>query len=116
MQWINVLRGRRFGDVPFADMNMKVRSCQRIMFALFVNIRHRILRRLLDDIALKRRKRIYSRIRNEPSASLLAFGDCVRVKYPAPWGELAKKKLGHAPYLATGYLTFSIILPKRYRE
>jgi len=28
---------------------------------------------------------------------LLALGDCARVKYPAPWGELAKEKLCHAP-------------------
>jgi len=28
-----------------------------------------------------------------------------RVKYPAPWGELAEKKLSHAPPLAAGYLT-----------
>ena len=40
---------------------------------------------------------IYSRVRNEPNASLLALGDCARVKYPAPWGGHAKEKLGHAP-------------------
>ncbi len=40
---------------------------------------------------------IYSRVRNEPIASLLAVGDCAWVKYPAPWGELAKKKLRHTP-------------------
>ncbi len=42
-------------------------------------------------------KNIYSRVRNEPIASLLAVGDCAWVKYPAPWGELAKKKLRHTP-------------------
>jgi hypothetical protein len=46
---------------------------------------------------------------NEPSASLLAFGGCREGQIPRPsGGELAKKKLSHAPLLAAGYLTYSV--------
>jgi len=40
---------------------------------------------------------LYSRVCNEPNASLLALGDCARVKYPAPWGELAKREAMSCP-------------------
>ena len=37
---------------------------------------------------------IYSRVRNEPNASLLALGDCARVKYPTLGAKLAKEPKG----------------------
>ncbi len=54
--------------------------------------------------------KIHSRVCNEPNASLLALGDCARVKYPSLWGEQAKEKLGHAPLLCGGVFDCELIL------
>ena len=54
----------------------------------------------------------YSRVRNEPNASLLALGDCARVKYPAPLGRNAIDiilQTGWLFYLATGIAIVAII-------
>ncbi len=48
---------------------------------------------------------IYSREATSQARACSHLATAARVKYPAPQGELAKKKLSHAPLLAAGYLT-----------
>ena len=51
---------------------------------------------------------VYSREATSQARACSHLATAARVKYPAPWGGLVKKKLGHAPIACCGVFDLTI--------